>query len=39
MAWFQGDQIRTLKIASQPLDFETGGITAMKMAHVRTINQ
>jgi hypothetical protein len=39
MAWFQGDQIRILKIASKPLDFETGGITAMKMAHVRTINQ
>jgi hypothetical protein len=36
MAWFQGDQLRILKIASKPLDFETGGITAMKMAHVRT---
>jgi len=32
MAWFQGDQIRTLKIASKPLDFETGGITAMNGA-------
>jgi hypothetical protein len=39
MAWFQGNQIRTWKIASKPLEFETGGITAMKMAQVRTINQ
>jgi len=30
MAWFQGDQIRILKITSKPLDFETGGITAVK---------
>jgi hypothetical protein len=30
MAWFQGNQIRILKIASMPLDCGTGGIPAMK---------